>query len=111
MKKHHRSLAQRTIDSLKQLWNRRQARRASSEDLRGRKKSFFFDQLENRELMASDLGNVLPDTDNDAPAIVSPPPSAGEETPANDLVAFAKLLAAANIKFYGAAWCPHCTNT
>ncbi|MDQ2700597.1 MAG: peptidylprolyl isomerase, partial [Actinomycetota bacterium] len=30
---------------------------------------------------------------------------------ANDLVAFAKALAAANVKFYGAAWCPHCTAT
>lgn len=111
MKKHHRSLAQRTIDSLKQLWNRRQARR-DSEDLRGRKKSFFFDQLEARSLMAADLGNVLPDVDNDTPAIVSTPPSAGEASVvANDLVAFAKALAAANIKFYGAAWCPHCTAT
>ena len=30
---------------------------------------------------------------------------------ADDLVAFAKLLDAANITFYGAAWCPHCTAT
>lgn len=108
MKKHHRSLAQRTIDSLKQLWNRRQARR-ESEDLRGRKKAFFFDQLEARSLMAADLGNSLPDNDNDVPASYGPA-SAGEASVlANDLVAFAKALAAANVKFYGAAWCPHCT--
>lgn len=108
-KQHHRSLAQRTIDSLKQLWNRRQARR-ESEDLRGRKKSFFFDQLEARSLMAADLGNSLPDNDN-TPAAYGPA-SAGEASVlANDLVAFAKALAAANIKFYGAAWCPHCTAT
>ena len=110
MKKQQRSLAQRTIDSLKKLWNRRQRDNA---DLRGKKKSFFFDQLEGRELMASDLGNTIPQsTNNDNPAIVSSPPSAGEASvTANDLVAFAKALSAANVKFYGAAWCPHCTAT
>ncbi|WP_254512907.1 Ig-like domain-containing protein [Anatilimnocola floriformis] len=108
MKKQHRSLAQRTIDSLKQLWTRRERQNA---DLRGKKKAFFFDQLEARELMASDLGNSLPDTNNDTPAIVSQQ-SAGEASVlANDLVAFAKALSAANVKFYGAAWCPHCTAT
>lgn len=115
MKKHHRSLAQRTIDSLKQLWNRRKPRHAENQDLRGRKRSFFFDQLEGRELMASDLGNILPDNttnDDNTPALMSTPQSAGEASVvADDLVAFAKLLSAANIKFYGAAWCPHCTAT
>ena len=30
---------------------------------------------------------------------------------AQDLVAFAKALAASGTRYYGAAWCPHCTAT
>ncbi|QDU27265.1 Putative peptidyl-prolyl cis-trans isomerase [Anatilimnocola aggregata] len=113
MKKHHPSLAQRTIASLKKIWSRRESAESRNEDLRGRKKAFLFESLENRSLMAGDLGNVpdygTPDND-DTPAITSN--SAGEASiVANDLVAFAKLLTAANIKFYGAAWNPATTAT
>jgi cyclophilin family peptidyl-prolyl cis-trans isomerase/glutaredoxin len=114
MKKHHRTLAQRTIDSLKKIWNRR-LRTDRNEDNRGRRSSFLFEPLENRSLMAGDLDLYPGDpgyaNDNTA-GITSAPPSAGEASVvANDLVAFAKLLTAAGVKFYGAAWCPHCTAT
>jgi cyclophilin family peptidyl-prolyl cis-trans isomerase len=36
-------------------------------------------------------------------------PAEGEETPEADLVAFAKALADAGVKLYGAAWCGACT--
>lgn len=114
MKKHHRTLAQRTIDSLKRLWNRRRSPEDRHEDNRGRKKSFLFEPLENRSLMAGDVDLYpgAPGYNDDTASITSAPPSAGEASVvANDLVAFAKALAAANVKFYGAAWCPHCTAT
>lgn len=116
MKKHHRTLAQRTIDSLKQLWNRRRSPEDRTEDNRGRKKSFLFESLENRSLMAGDLNLNTSDPNyndaNNVAALTSVPQSAGEASVvANDLVAFAKALTAANVKFYGAAWCPHCTAT
>lgn len=115
MKKHHRTLAQRSIDSLKRLWNRRRSPEDRNEDNRGRKKSFLFEPLENRSLMAGDV-DLFPGApgynDDNTAGITSAPPSAGEASVvANDLVAFAKALAAANVKFYGAAWCPHCTAT
>ncbi|WP_425617498.1 Ig-like domain-containing protein [Anatilimnocola sp. NA78] len=114
MKKHHPSLAQRTITTLKKMWSRRQSPEGRNEDLRGRKKAFLFESLENRSLMAGDLGN-LPDygdnSNDDTPAITANN-SAGEASVLNnDLVAFAKALANTNIKFYGAAWCLHCTAT
>ena len=34
----------------------------------------------------------------------------GEGEPANDLVAFAKALADAGVRFFGAAWCPFCND-
>jgi cyclophilin family peptidyl-prolyl cis-trans isomerase len=113
MKKQHPSLAQRTINSLKKIWTRRQSRVDLNDDVRGRKKSFLFETLENRSLMAGDLyspyaggGN---DTD-DTPAITST--SGGEASVvANDMVALAKALKNANVKFYGAAWNTATTTT
>ncbi len=80
--------------------------------------------LEKRELMASDafaalLGSAQPlDTTSfmSAPLVSSGTNNSdsvedrlvAEGEPADDLVAFAKALAATTTKFYGADWCPFC---
>ncbi|MEZ6112146.1 MAG: tandem-95 repeat protein [Pirellulaceae bacterium] len=79
-----------------------------------------FEPLEGRLMMAADLGFSSNDQSlldyqqatqsasqqsalaAEGEALVAE----GEDAP--DLVAFAKALAAANVKFYGAFWCPHC---
>ncbi len=55
--------------------------------------------LEARMLLAAD---------SEVPAVVDGVATAATEAQP-DLVAFAQAIADSNAKFYGAAWCPHCT--
>ncbi len=75
-----------------------------------------FEPLENRQLMAGDTyqaaAGMLNDPSN-VPAIVSSSPMStsglvAEGENANDLVAFAKALKQAGVRFFGADWCPFC---
>ncbi|MFO1064627.1 MAG: tandem-95 repeat protein [Pirellulales bacterium] len=81
------------------------------------------ESLEARQVMAGDsylplLGSALPGADpsvaagNDTVQTTGTGSQSGnlqgEGEAAQDLVAFAKALAAANVKMYGAYWCPHC---
>jgi len=82
-----------------------------------------FESLESRWLMAGDfdssfLSPAIAPATYDSPAPNSPaadfaPPIAGAEGEdqalATDLMAFARALAASGTKFWGAAWCPFCT--
>ena len=76
--------------------------------------------LERRQLLAGDvelvgiesMGPVRPETEIVATSSASPGLVAvteGEGEPAPDLVQFAKDLASAGVIFYGAEWCPACT--
>jgi len=85
----------------------RRRRPARSRAILGREEfSLGIEPLEDRLVLSgSPLG------DPNEPTVGSQPPSAqpaavGDEM---DLVAFAKALADADVKFFGAAWCPHCT--
>ncbi len=82
-----------------------------------------FESLEGRLLLAGDLDLIgcLPldasqPQDNQAPSTwtansSSEDPAEGEDTPAQDLVAFAKALAqTTGVKLYAAAWCPACNS-
>ncbi len=72
--------------------------------------------LERRELFAvdpfADMLNAANSNSNNLglgnTQYVSESELVGEGEAAPDLVAFAKALAAANVTFFGAAWCPHC---
>jgi cyclophilin family peptidyl-prolyl cis-trans isomerase len=82
----------------------------------------LFESLETRALLAADLFATLGPPDAPLPgdfgvassATVLDPedfPAAtdqGEGEDAQDLVAFAKALADANVQFFGAGWCPFC---
>lgn len=60
---------------------------------------------------AAPSATPLSSTSTSAASTTSASEAEGEEgEPAPDLVAFAKALAAAGVKFFGADWCPHCTN-
>lgn len=68
------------------------------------------EQLEARQLLAGDLDFLGP-IPADSPAVelrAEGEDAEGEDAP--DLVAFAKALTDAGVKFFGAAWCPHCTS-
>jgi large repetitive protein len=74
-----------------------------------------FEPLETRELMASDffVGTNSGSSSSGTSNYLSPSgevssSSRPEGHAAPDLVAFAKALTAANVKFYGADWCPIC---
>ncbi len=83
-------------------------------------RSIQFEPLERRELMATDFfastANLaaVAGTSNMAPTALQSTVLTsglhGEGEAAPDLVGFAKALTAANAKFYGADWCPHCTD-
>ncbi len=93
---------------------------------RGRRASLLFEPLEIRNLLAGDLlSDFAFDSPVDGQQVVQMPVSApaaslasvpaaegeavaeGEDAP--DLVAFAKALTDAGVKYFGAAWCTHCT--
>ncbi len=77
-----------------------------------------FEPLEGRQLMAGDTFNSLYPTsslDDDRDFLNANTPSmnvgslVGEGEAQDDLVAFAKALRDAGVQFFGAAWCPFCT--
>ncbi|MBI2479082.1 MAG: hypothetical protein HYV60_10750, partial [Planctomycetia bacterium] len=82
-----------------------------------------FEIMESRVLLAADLQVALHDPlplelhGEFSPVETALPVAEGEAAivaegeAAQDLVAFAKALAASGTRFYGAAWCPHCTAT
>lgn len=86
---------------------------ASSDDPSPRRGRLLLEQLEGRQMMAGDVDLLFtnPSSDNGAsantPALVSTTNAEGEA--AQDLVAFAKALADVGVTYYGAAWCPICT--
>lgn len=109
------------LGKVRQLWKRRKRldkRRGLGHRELGH---MLVERLEDRSLMAADFGNVLPLPDLDSGSsyysdvmlvgsnVAGSESSAegepgAEGEPANNLVQFAKDLAAANVKFYGAAW-------
>ncbi|MDA1051490.1 MAG: tandem-95 repeat protein [Planctomycetota bacterium] len=82
-----------------------------------------FEIMESRVLLAADLQVAFQDSPmlelhGEYSSIATASPVAEGESAivaegeaAQDLVAFAKALAASGTRFYGAAWCPHCTAT
>ncbi|MEZ6090285.1 MAG: peptidylprolyl isomerase [Pirellulaceae bacterium] len=71
--------------------------------------------LESRQMLAGDVDLMLPIAATNDEFVVMAQSSVapeGEATPegenAPDLVAFAKALKDAGVRFFGAAWCPHC---
>ena len=96
-----------------------------------RRRPILVEPLETRQLMAADgfmaiLGSTYlqnatqPDLGQATPAplvagtqtsgsLVGEGELSAEGEPANDLVAFAKALTDSGTRFFGAAWCPHCT--
>lgn len=91
---------------------------APAEPKRGR---LLLESLEKRQLLAGDMellctdGNSVPNDVSNAPTVSTDGGGSlqvegdaeGEAAP--DLVQFARDLAAAGVDFYGAAWCPACT--
>ncbi len=73
--------------------------------------------LEARQLMAADgftalLGSTYDNSSTELYSntmLLGEGELSGEGEPANDLVAFAKALADSGTRFFGAAWCPFCT--
>ena len=81
---------------------------------RSRVRSAGFEHLEVRTAMAVDAFGAVEvvQAAGEQGALVSgqqPARSAPAAAAQPDLVQFAKNLTAAGVKFYGAAWCPHCT--
>ena len=78
------------------------------------------ENLERRQLLAGDVGGNLdligPVDGSDGSSLIASSSASGLSTqtaaegePAPDLVQFAKDLDAAGVTFYGAHWCPACT--
>ncbi len=85
------------------------------------RRPIWVEPLEARQLMAVDgflglLGSydpnqpIQPDLLGAAAAPLGEGESSAEGEAAADLVAFAKALRDSGTKFYGAAWCPFCTD-
>ncbi len=96
--------ARRALASL--LWNT-----PDESPIRGR---LLLEQLESRQLMAGDADMLFTDgvvttAASQASSAVFASTSSAEGEAAQDLVAFAKALRDGGVKFYGAAWCPICT--
>lgn len=70
-----------------------------------RRRALAFEPLDPRLVLSVSPAGELEDiTDSH----LSPPRAASAGTVAQDLVAFAKALAASGTRFYGASWCPNC---
>lgn len=86
-----------------------------------RRGRLLLESLEKRQLLAGDMellftdGNSGPldappgDQASEALATALPVATAAEGEPAPDLVQFAKDLSAAGVQYFGAYWCPACT--
>lgn len=78
-----------------------------------RRGRLLLEQLESRQMMAGDVDMLFTNSSNasqsspHASALVASTNAEGEA--AQDLVAFAKALADVGVTYYGAAWCPACT--
>ena len=101
-------------------WNSRtpanQCGSARVRPLRPRRLSVGIESLESRWAFAADALAEVGSQGAQAAALDDALLSASAtgvvaqaQAPAPDLVQFAKNLAAAGVKFYGAGWCPHCT--
>ncbi len=86
---------------------------SSSEDESPRRGRLLLEQLESRQMMAGDVDMLFTSSsggsgsESNTPALVASTNAEGEA--AQDLVAFAKALADVGVTYYGAAWCPACT--
>lgn len=81
-----------------------------------RRGRLLLESLERRQMLAGDVelfatdGSDPIDTETAATESTGlPVTTQAEGEPANDLVQFAKDLEAAGVQFFGAAWCPACT--
>ncbi len=91
--------------------------RGSAEPSEARRGQLLLESLEKREMLAGDSDLLFTDgvgvVDTSVPAAdvatSLPTTSQAEGEPAPDLVQFAKDLKAAGAEFYGAHWCPFCT--
>jgi len=98
------SQARRALASL--LWN--------AEEKTPRRGRLLLEQLEGRQMMAADTemlftdGVAMASSSTSGEVFTSSTSAEGEAAP--NLVAFAKALADAGVKFYGAAWCSFCTD-
>ncbi len=88
-------------------------RRESTDAKRGR---LLLETLESRQMMAGDVELLYTGSDLAQTQSTSALSSSDEELigqaegePAPDLVAFAKALDDAGVQFFGAAWCPFCS--
>lgn len=101
--------------ALQRIFRRRQQKRQRT--------MRHFEIMETRVLLAADLQVALQDPallelhceyssiETALPAAEGEGAIVAEGEAAQDLVAFAKALAASGTRYYGAAWCPHCTAT
>ncbi len=108
--------------------SRRRNRRSSSARDKARRTGLLLEHLETRSLLAANLLADLQFTAEDlcaaepldqqiaaadagvaAPAQVAEGEGTAEGEDQPDLVAFAKALDQAGVKYYGGAWCGHCT--
>jgi large repetitive protein len=85
-----------------------------SDEQTPRRGRLLLEQLEGRQMMAADTDMLYTDgvsmastASTTSASFANTSSAEGEAAP--DLVAFAKALAAGGVKFYGAAWCPFCT--
>ena len=101
---------------LKQLWSSLSGRGTRQPD--ASRSRLQLEPLEKRQLLAGDIELLFtePTTDlgiqGDATEVADAGLQAagvGEGEAATDLVQFAKALDEAGVKYYGAAWCPACT--
>lgn len=87
----------------------------SPESQSPRRGRLLLEQLESRQMMAGDvemlfssgLADTSSSSSNESAYVATTSTPEGEA--AADLVGFAKALTTAGVKFYGAAWCPACT--
>lgn len=75
-----------------------------------------FESLDARQLLAADLGAVVPgagwveSTPADVPSVLVADQAEGEDqATATDLMALARAISQSGAVFYGAAWCTFCT--
>ncbi|HBJ37307.1 MAG TPA: peptidylprolyl isomerase [Planctomycetaceae bacterium] len=86
---------------------------SSAEETSPRRGRLLLEQLESRQMMAGDVDMLFTSSSSvggsssNSPALVASTNAEGEA--AQDLVAFAKALADVGVTYYGAAWCPICT--
>ena len=110
------SLPSRRQRFLKQLWDSLSGR--GGRQLDTSRNRLQLEPLEKRQLLAGDMELLFTEPTEDLGVGTAATEVAdaglqaagvGEGEAADDLVQFAKDLDAAGVKYYGAAWCPSCT--